>query len=52
MRKNLQVPVRYVGRLTLNRNVDDFFAETEQVPSNPPHPPQKASTTRTALLYA
>jgi catalase len=25
------VPVRWVGRMTLDRNVDDFFAETEQV---------------------
>ncbi|KAH0592549.1 hypothetical protein MHUMG1_09700 [Metarhizium humberi] len=24
------VPVRYIGELELNRNVDDFFAETEQ----------------------
>jgi len=31
------VPVEIIGRLTLNRNVDNFFAETEQVaflPSN------------------
>jgi len=31
------IPVEVVGRLTLNRNVDNFFAETEQVaflPSN------------------
>jgi catalase len=31
------IPVEIVGRLTLNRNVDNFFAETEQVaflPSN------------------
>jgi catalase len=31
------VPVRIVGRMTLNRNVDNFFAETEQsafLPSN------------------
>jgi catalase len=26
-----QVPVKLVGRLVLNRNVDNFFAETEQV---------------------
>jgi len=26
-----QVPIRYVGRLVLNRCVDNFFAETEQV---------------------
>ena len=25
------VPVRLIGRMTLNRNVDNFFAETEQV---------------------
>lgn len=33
------VPVRIIGKLTLNRNVDNFFAETEQVaflPSNIP----------------
>lgn len=26
-----QVPIRWVGKMTLNRNVDNFFAETEQV---------------------
>ena len=26
-----QVPVRLLGKMTLNRNVDNFFAETEQV---------------------
>ena len=33
------LPVRIIGRLTLNRNVDNFFAETEQVaflPTNVP----------------
>ncbi|MEO8141713.1 MAG: catalase [Sphingomicrobium sp.] len=33
------IPVRIIGRLTLNRNVDNFFAETEQVaflPTNVP----------------
>lgn len=29
------VPVRRVGTLTLNRNVDNFFAETEQVAYHP-----------------
>lgn len=29
------VPVRRVGTLTLNRNVDNFFAETEQVAFHP-----------------
>ncbi|KAI5812780.1 catalase-like domain-containing protein [Pyronema omphalodes] len=26
-----QVPVRYIGELCLNRNIDEFFPETEQV---------------------
>ncbi|MEO7410520.1 MAG: catalase [Sphingomicrobium sp.] len=33
------LPVRIIGRMTLNRNVDNFFAETEQsafLPSNVP----------------
>ena len=33
------LPVRVIGRMTLNRNVDNFFAETEQVaflPTNVP----------------
>ncbi|RYE04542.1 MAG: catalase [Sphingomonadales bacterium] len=33
------VPVRIIGKMTLNRNVDNFFAETEQVaflPTNVP----------------
>ena len=33
------LPVRIIGRMTLNRNVDNFFAETEQVaflPTNVP----------------
>lgn len=32
-----QVPVQLVGRLTLNRNPDNFFAETEQVMFSPAH---------------
>lgn len=31
------VPVRRIGKLTLNRNPDNFFAETEQVAFNPGH---------------
>ena len=31
------VPVRRVGKLTLNRNPDNFFAETEQVAFHPAH---------------
>ncbi|MED3794009.1 catalase [Niallia alba] len=32
-----EVPVKIVGKLTLNRNVDNFFAETEQVAFHPGH---------------
>ena len=31
------VPVKRIGKLTLNRNPDNFFAETEQVSFNPGH---------------
>ncbi len=31
------VPVEIVGKMTLNRNPDNFFAETEQVQYNPGH---------------
>lgn len=31
------VPVHRIGKLTLNRNVDNFFAETEQVAFHPGH---------------
>jgi catalase len=31
------VPVRHVGKLTLNRNPDNFFAETEQAAFHPGH---------------
>src|SRR5687767_3069371 len=31
------VPVRRIGKLTLNRNPDNFFAETEQVAFHPGH---------------
>jgi catalase len=31
------VPVRRVGRLTLDRNPENFFAETEQVAFHPGH---------------
>lgn len=30
-----EVPVRIVGKMTLNRNTNDFFAETEQVALHP-----------------
>jgi catalase len=32
-----QVPVQRIGKLTLNRNPDNFFAETEQVAFHPGH---------------
>lgn len=32
-----QVPVQLIGKMTLNRNVDNFFAETEQVAFHPGH---------------
>ena len=32
-----QVPVEVIGRMVLNRNPDNFFAETEQVAFNPGH---------------
>ena len=31
------VPVRRIGKLTLNRNPENFFAETEQVAFHPGH---------------
>lgn len=31
------VPVKIVGRMTLNRNPDNFFAETEQIAFHPGH---------------
>lgn len=31
------VPVRIVGKMTLNRNPDNFFAETEQIAFHPGH---------------
>ncbi|WP_316570249.1 catalase [Neobacillus sp. YIM B06451] len=32
-----EVPVRIIGKMTLNRNVDNVFAETEQVAFHPGH---------------
>src|SRR5262245_30771736 len=31
------IPVKHIGKLTLNRNPDNFFAETEQVAFHPGH---------------
>ncbi|MBV6715425.1 catalase [Paenibacillus chitinolyticus] len=32
-----QVPVKIIGKMTLNRNTDNFFAETEQIAFHPGH---------------
>src|SRR5699024_6838878 len=32
-----EIPVKIIGKMTLNKNVDNFFAETEQVAFNPGH---------------
>ncbi len=32
-----KIPVKIIGRMVLNRNVDNFFAETEQVAFHPGH---------------
>ena len=32
-----EIPIQIVGKMTLNRNVDNFFAETEQVAFHPGH---------------
>jgi len=32
-----EIPVKIVGKMTLNRNVDNFFSETEQVAFHPGH---------------
>ncbi len=31
------VPIKFIGKMTLNRNPDNFFAETEQVAFHPGH---------------
>ncbi|WP_026908018.1 catalase [Paucisalibacillus globulus] len=32
-----EIPVKIIGKMTLNQNVDNFFAETEQVAFHPGH---------------
>lgn len=32
-----QVPVKIIGKMTLNKNPDNYFAETEQVAFHPGH---------------
>lgn len=46
------VPVRLVGKMTLNKNVDNFFAETEQVAFHPGHVVPGIDFTNDPLLQA
>jgi catalase len=46
------VPVRIVGKMTLNRNPDNFFAETEQVAFHPGHVVPGIDFTNDPLLQA
>ena len=47
-----EVPVRIVGRMVLNRNPDNFFAETEQVAFHPGHVVPGIDFTNDPLLQA
>ncbi|HWE60873.1 MAG TPA: catalase [Chloroflexota bacterium] len=44
------IPVRRIGKLTLNRNPDNFFAETEQVAFHPGHVVPGIDVTNDPLL--
>ncbi|MCX5516436.1 catalase HPII [Kaistia algarum] len=44
------VPIRFVGRLVLNRNPDNFFAETEQVAFLPTNMPPGIDVSEDPLL--
>ncbi|MEN2768176.1 catalase [Ornithinibacillus xuwenensis] len=46
------VPVKLIGKMTLNRNVDNFFAETEQVAFHPGHVVPGIDFTNDPLLQA
>ena len=46
------VPVRRIGRMVLNRNPDNFFAETEQVAFHPGHIVPGMDFTNDPLLHA
>ncbi|MCO6430088.1 MAG: catalase [Deltaproteobacteria bacterium] len=46
------VPVRRVGKMTLNRNPDNFFSETEQVAFHPGHVVPGIDFTNDPLLQA
>jgi catalase len=45
-----QVPIRFIGRLVLNRNPDNFFAETEQVAFLPTNMPPGIDVSEDPLL--
>lgn len=45
-----EVPVTFIGTMTLNRNPDNFFAETEQVAFHPGHIPAGMDFTNDPLL--
>jgi catalase len=47
-----EVPVRIIGKMTLNRNPDNFFAETEQVAFHPGHVVPGIDFTNDPLLQA
>jgi catalase len=47
-----EVPVRIVGKMVLNRNPDNFFAETEQVAFHPGHVVPGIDFTNDPLLQA
>ena len=44
------IPLRMVGKLVLNRNADNFFAETEQVAFLPSNVPPGIDFTNDPLL--
>ena len=46
------IPVKLIGKMTLNRNVDNFFAETEQVAFHPGHVVPGIDFTNDPLLQA
>ncbi|MFS0749985.1 catalase [Oceanobacillus sp. 1P07AA] len=46
------VPVKIVGKMTLNQNVDNYFAETEQVAFHPGHVVPGIDFTNDPLLQA
>ncbi len=47
-----EAPIRIIGKMTLNRNPDNFFAETEQVAFHPGHVVPGIDFTNDPLLQA